>query len=102
MRIEPSMDPAVAVPPLPYITSEIRNSYSSATGDSNTILLLHLAAYGQFLSARLTIPGTVTVRTILEAVWEHWSGPSKDQLPLPSCMSLFVFHELSPGGCFSL
>jgi hypothetical protein len=96
------MDPAVAVPPL-HITSEIRNNYTCPTPDGDhTILVLHLAAYGQFLSARLTIPGTVTVRTILAAVWEHWSGPSEDPLPLPSWITLFSFRDLTPVGWFSL
>ena len=89
------METAVAVP-LYIITSEIRNSYiCSTSGVDLTILVLHLAAYGQFLSARLMVPSTTKVCTILEKVWQHWSGPPiEDQLPLPTGMPFSVFREV--------
>jgi hypothetical protein len=89
--------------PAHSITSEIRNSYiCSTSGVDHSILVLHLATSGQFLSSRLTIPSSATVRTILGAVWQHWPGPAEDHLPLPSCMTLFVLHDLSAPGWFSL
>jgi hypothetical protein len=67
------MDPAIAVPPL-YITSEIRNSYTSAI---------------------LTILSTTTVYTMLQAIWAQWAGPSEDQMPLPVGMPLSVSRDVS-------
>jgi hypothetical protein len=92
------MDPARAVPPH-IITSEIRNSYSrTMSGGEHTILVLHHSAYGDCLATQLTIPNTAKVSTILQAVWQHWSGPSEDQLPLPSCLTLFAFRDRSALG----
>lgn len=86
-----------------YLTPQIRNNYICPIPDvDQAILVLHLAAFSHFLSAILTIISTTRVHTILEAVWEHWSGPTEDQLPLPSCMTLFAFRNLLPSGWFSL
>jgi hypothetical protein len=64
------------VPALP-ITSEIRNSYIYSLPSVNTtILVLLLAAYSHFLASFLSLPYTTMVRTILQAVRQHWSGLS--------------------------